>query len=217
MLDWGARGERPFAIPLPDVQGGPWRFGRRQRLSAITLKTYRPAGRRCRPRSRDFEVGRTRRSVSRGRRYHAPLTSRGGRAGGRWPRPSPGVSRPPGNPIRGPGIPPRPSSRRHRRVPSPCTAGDAPLTGDDTATNRAPASPPGGAASLRHAHRAVVTAFVKWLVPVPPLRPGAAALAGSGFGNERLPAGPEEAVGAGVGADIRGHLPLGRPTGRSSP
>ena len=42
VLDWGARGERPFTIPLPDVQGKPWRFGRRQRLSVASPAAYRP-------------------------------------------------------------------------------------------------------------------------------------------------------------------------------
>lgn len=32
----------PSAIPLPAIQGRPWRFGRRQRLSATSLKAYRP-------------------------------------------------------------------------------------------------------------------------------------------------------------------------------
>lgn len=45
----GSSGRVPFAIPLPDVQGVPRRFGRRQRQSRSPSRRTGLAGRRWRP------------------------------------------------------------------------------------------------------------------------------------------------------------------------
>jgi hypothetical protein len=67
----------PFAIPLPDVQGMPRRFGRRQRRSVVSLKAYWPGWPALPPPKTRLRGRAVTSSRVAGQRYHGTLTAAG--------------------------------------------------------------------------------------------------------------------------------------------